>query len=68
MFSWLSSRISDYPDTLNLKMTAVIQEPGMRPHFRLEQAGHPLAREFYEGISPERVREIMFRALPPQPR
>lgn len=67
MFSWLSSRIQEYPDTLSLKMTASIQEPGMRPLFRLERADHPLAREFYEGIAPERVREIMFRSLPPQP-
>jgi hypothetical protein len=27
MFSWLSSQISEYPDTLNLKMFAHIQEP-----------------------------------------
>ncbi len=31
MFSWLSSQIDDYPDTLNLKMYAHIQEPGTVP-------------------------------------
>lgn len=67
MFSWLSSKILYYPDTLSLKMTAVIQEPGMRPVFRLDQADHPLVREFYEGITPDRVKEIMFQNLPPQP-
>jgi hypothetical protein len=67
MFSWLSSKISHYPNTLSLKMNAVIQEPGMRPHFHLERADHPLAKEFFEGIAPERVKEIMFRSLPPQP-
>jgi hypothetical protein len=67
MFSWLSSSLSDYPDTLSLKMDEVIQEGGMRPHFHLERTDHPLAKEFYEGITPERVKEIMFRALPPQP-
>jgi hypothetical protein len=66
MFSWLSTRISGYPDTLNLKMTALIQEPGMRPLFLLERADHPLAKEFHEGITPERVKEIMFQSLPPQ--
>jgi len=67
MFSWLSSQISDYPDTLNLKMYAHLQAAGMRPHFHLERSDHPLAREFHEGISPERVKEIMFRSLPDQP-
>jgi hypothetical protein len=64
MFSWLSSRLPDYPDTLSLKMWAEIREPGIRPNFRLEDADHPLAKEFHEGISPERVKEIMFRHLP----
>jgi hypothetical protein len=64
MFSWLSSQISDYPDTLGLKMYAHIQELGMRPHFRLEPTDHPLAREYYHGIAPERVKEIMLRSLP----
>lgn len=67
MFSWLSSRIQEYPDTLSLKMTALIQEPGTRPNFRLERADHPLAKEYHDGIPPERVKEIMFRALPAQP-
>jgi hypothetical protein len=66
MFSWLSSRIVGYPDTLNLKMTAMIREPGVRPLFHLERGDHPLTRDFYEGITPERVKEIMFQALPPQ--
>jgi hypothetical protein len=64
MFSWLSSRISEYADTLSLKMYAHIQEPGVRPHFRLERCDHPLSVEYHHGISPERVREIMFRNLP----
>ncbi len=64
MFSWLSSRISEYPDTLSLKMYAHIQEKGTRPHFRLERCDHPLAVEYHHGISPERVKEIMLRRLP----
>jgi hypothetical protein len=67
MFSWLSSSIPEYPDTLSLKMFAHIQEPGMRPHFWMERGEHPLAMEYHYGISPERVKEIMFRNLPPQP-
>jgi hypothetical protein len=64
MFSWLSSRIQEYPDTLSLKMQVQVQEPGIRPIFRLDRCDHPLAIEFHEGISPERVREIMLRRLP----
>ena len=67
MFSWLSSSIAQYPETLSLKMYVHVQELGMRPHFRLERCDHPLAIEYHRGITPERVKEIMFRALPPQP-
>lgn len=63
MFSWLSTQISEYPETLNLKMYAHIQELGLRPHFRLEKTDHPLSREYHEGISAERVKEIMTERL-----
>jgi len=64
MFSWLSSQLPEYPDTLNLKMHTYIQEPDLRPQFELEPSDHPLAQEFHHGILPERVREIMLRRLP----
>ena len=64
MFSWLSTRIADYPETLSLKMYAHIQKPCMRPHFQLEESDHPLAQEQRNGISPERIREIMLLRLP----
>ena len=63
MFSWLSNQIEEYPDTLNLKMYAHIQEPGLRPNFRLEPTDHPLSIEYHKGIPPERVKEIMSRRL-----
>src|SRR6185436_1773853 len=63
MFSWLSNQIKEYPDTLNLKMYAHIQEPGWRPAFELERTDHPLSREYHSGITPERVREIMMSRL-----
>ena len=59
MFSWLSTQIPECPDTLSLKMYACIQEPGNRPIFELEKTDHPLSLEFHEGITPERVKEIM---------
>ena len=63
MFSWLSTKIDEYPDTLNLKMYAHAQPPGTRPQFSLERADHPLAREYHHGITPQRVKEIMLRRL-----
>ena len=63
MFSWLSTRIPNYPDTLSLKMHAHIQEPGWRPLFELEPTHHPLSHDYHEGITPERVKEIMMGLL-----
>lgn len=63
MFSWLSNQIEDYPDTLNLKMYAHVQERGMRPIFELEPADHPLSKEFQNGISPDQVKEITLRRV-----
>jgi uncharacterized metal-binding protein len=44
-------------------MHAHIQEPGLRPHFHLELTDHPLSKEYHKGITPERVKEIMFGRL-----
>jgi hypothetical protein len=63
MFSWLSTQIPEYPDTLNLKMYAHVQTSDERPHFELEPADHPLSQEFHNGITPERVKEIMLGRL-----
>ncbi len=63
MFSWLSTQIPEYPDTLSLKMYAHIQEPGLRPNFSLELTDHPLAQEYHKGITPERVKAIMLGRL-----
>lgn len=64
MFSWLSTQINGYPETLSLKMYAHIQEPGWRPSFELEESDHPLSQEYRHGITPERVKEIMISRLP----
>jgi hypothetical protein len=63
MFSWLSSQLPEYPDTLSLKMYAHVQESGMRPHFFLELTDHPLSQEYHHGITPERVKEIMMNRV-----
>jgi|SRR5579862_1312315 len=64
MFSWLSSHVAEYPETLSLKMYAHIQKPGSRPHFELEETDHPLSQEYHHGITVGRVKEIMLRRLP----
>ena len=63
MFSWLSTQIPEYPDTLSLKMYARIQDLELRPHFELEPPDHPLAQEYHKGITAERVKEIMTQRL-----
>ena len=63
MFSWLSTQIPEYPDTLSVKMYAHTQEPDRRPRFELEPSEHPLAREYHKGIPAERVKEIMIGRL-----
>ncbi len=63
MFSWLSTQIPEYPDTLNLKMYTHVQALEWRPHFELEPADHPLSREYHHGIGAERVQEIMMGRL-----
>ena len=63
MFSWLSSAIQEYEDTVNLKMYAHIQVPPERPIFELEPTDHPLSQEYHHGVTPERVKEIMMRRL-----
>jgi len=63
MFSWLNAKLPHYPDTLNLKMYAHIQKPGLRPQFELELTDHPLSQEYHYGILPERVRGIMLLEL-----
>ena len=63
MFSWLSSSIPEYPETLSLKMYAHHRASGLRPEFELEHTQHPLSQEYHHGITPQRVKEIMARRL-----
>lgn len=67
MFSWLSTKISEYPDTLNLKMHAHIQKLALRPQFELAASDHPLSQEYYKGISPERIKQIMLGRVQEHP-
>jgi hypothetical protein len=58
-FGWLSNSIPGYPDTLSLKASVRFRSRTLRPVVELEPIDHPLALEQQEGISVERVQEII---------
>jgi hypothetical protein len=62
-FGWLSSQISCYPSTLNLKTNVHTRPPGERPIIELEPTDHPLAVEQRTGITLARVHEIVETVL-----
>jgi len=57
-FGWLSTQLSPYPDTVNLKLNVHTRPVGERPFIELEPTDHPLAVEQRNGITMQRVREI----------
>jgi len=57
-FGWLSTQLSPYPDTVNLKTFVHTQPVGERPLIELEATDHPLAVEQRQGITMDRVKEI----------
>ncbi len=58
-YGWLSTRIHLYPGTLQLKAAVHFRGNGLRPLVELEPTDHPLALEQRQGISMERVQEIV---------
>jgi hypothetical protein len=67
-FGWFSNRLAGYPETLNLK-TDVRVRTKVRPTIALEPTDHPLSIEQRQGITLDRVKEIIQRALhPSQPK
>jgi len=63
-FGWVSNRIEGYPDTTILKSQVHVRAD-TRPSIELEPIDHPLAVEQREGITLERVQQIVQRALHP---
>ncbi len=57
-FGWLSNRLPGYPDTLGLQVAVVMRAHEKRPTFVLLPQEHPLVDEQWQGITPDRVREI----------
>ncbi|MFD8702813.1 DUF2199 domain-containing protein [Kitasatospora sp. NPDC059648] len=65
-FGWLTTELPIYsPSTINLKTMAHTRPVGERPFIELEPTDHPLAAEQREGISHDRVREIVAAVLHP---
>ena len=58
MFGWLSTSISCYPETINLKTMVHTRSVGASPYIELEPTEHPLAVEQREGITMERIKLI----------
>jgi hypothetical protein len=62
-FGWLANGIADYPDTLNLPVDVVTDDPELRPTIVPHDGDHPLIRDHREGVPLERVRELAERRL-----
>jgi hypothetical protein len=58
-FGWLSNQIPGYPDTLNIKTMVQTQPVGIRPQIRCIEEGHPLAGDQGNGVTVERLRELI---------
>ena len=64
-FGWLSNRLTVYPDTLGLK-TNVNVRPDHKPSIVLHASPHPLHVEQRDGITTDRVKQIIEAVLHPE--
>ncbi len=67
-FGWLANRLRTYPDTELLKTSMYLQPYPGRPVISFHPAEHPLVVEQRDGISQERLQEILEANLHPAPR
>ena len=58
-FGWLCTQLPVYPSTLHLKTWVHVRDNGIRPRVELHACDHPLFVEQRDGISLERVSEII---------
>ena len=59
MFGYLSNQLAGYPDTLNLKLSVQTRALGLRPAVQLEPTDHPLAADQRDGMTLEKLLEIV---------
>lgn len=62
-FGWISNSIGFYPQTLNLKANVRSRTLNERPYITLEPTDHPLSIDQRNGMTQERVREIVERVM-----
>jgi hypothetical protein len=62
-FGWFANSLGGYPETLLLKSLVHPRPGGLRPTIDLEPTDHPLAVEQREGITAQRLIEIVQRLL-----
>ena len=62
-FGWLCTAIPGYPDTQLLKTMISVRAWPTRPYVGLEPNDHPLAVEQREGVSEQRVQQLVERIL-----
>ncbi|GFO57575.1 hypothetical protein GMSM_45820 [Geomonas sp. Red276] len=58
-FGWLCSRLPGYPETLYMKTMVHLRDNGIRPLIVPDKTDHPLSIEQRNGITMERVQEII---------
>ena len=58
-FGWLCNRVPGYPDSLHLKTLVHQRGVGLRPTVELEGTTHPLAVDQRNGISADRLADIV---------
>jgi hypothetical protein len=58
-FAWFDSSLPFYPETRGLKASLHLRDDFRRPLVELEPTDHPLSREQHEGLTVERVVEIV---------
>lgn len=62
-FGWLMTNLPCYPETLQLKTDVQTQPVGVAPLVILHPSDHPLAQEQKNGITMERVHEIVHQVM-----
>ena len=62
-FGWFSSQLPGYEDTLRLKANVYQLPRPWRPWIEIEPTEHPLARDYWEGLSRERLAQLLHAFL-----
>ena len=64
MFGWLCNNIKIYQETFGLKTNILLRNNGLRPLITLEPTDHPFALDQRNGITLERLEQIVVELMP----